>query len=688
MLKRRRNYISRFTCVVLAALLMFAIYPSSFFAEKDISATELISIETYGNFETAGIDIKFDNLITDETASIFYKKSSEAIYREGHSFTKYDGNHMATSLFDLKKDTSYDVKIVVNGSQGSTEYFTTVKTKPEYTLPVATKTVNVGNQQQLDAAIVNAKPGDHILLDPTGVYSSANFEGKSGTEANPILIGSQGKDKPLIEGPVKLYRSNYIVVNNLEVHNEAGIGVQIRGSHYDVVVNSDIHDSIGGPTTYHGNIHIHHSDEGSMPGIGGHLIMNNVLSDEDHEPITDTQGPGNSNTANDRQTYFGIKQDDNPGAFTTIRGNIIYGVVDGIAPSGDENSDPVLGQDEPDLLLTYPNQNMDIYDNIIYNVKDDGIEMDGLTVNSRVFHNHIGKSENSISVAPVYPGPIFFVGNSAYGAHQGSTKLNTGVRGETRNLYFYNNTFVQKTGTTYGVIYRGEPAKTNNIVYKNNILLAETRIINSDNYNYGMNMWHLNHVFDYNLGFSKLTEGTVYKWSTIQGDPLNNARFDTLEEFRAATGQEENGVWGDPILNLTPLADYPENSLLMDLRIASEDSPAIGAGAIIQGISNRFAGDAPDIGAFQYGLEDEIEYMNQLIDQYIATGKLRSPLTKQLENSLKQAEHHLNKGSIKLATKFMQDFLKHMNNKKDKISADARLELEENANRLMNSWNQ
>ena len=452
-----------------------------------------------------------------------------------------------------------------------------------------------------------------------------------------------------------------------------------------------MHDSIGGPDTYHGNIHIHHSDEGTMPGVGGHLIMNNVLSDEDHEPITENQGPGSSNTANARQTYFGIKQDDNPGAFTTMRGNIIYGVVDGIAPSGDENSDPVMESDDPDLLLTYPNQNMDIYDNIIYNVKDDGIEMDGLAVNSRVFRNQIGKSENAISTAPVYPGPIFFVENAAYGAHQGNTKLNTGVRGETRNLYFYNNTFVQKPGTETGVIYRGEPTKTNNVVYKNNIFLAETRVINSDNYNYGMNIWHLNHVFDYNLGFSKLTEGTVYKWSSIQTDPLNNARFDTLEEFRAATGQEEHGIWGDPLLNLTPLSGYPENALLMDLTIAS-DSPAIGAGAIIPGITNHYKGDAPDIGAFQFGLDDKndstpsIGDMHQLIDQYVAAGELENPLTKQLQNSLKQAEHHLNRGSTVQATKFMDNFLKHLNNKQDKVSENASKVLTENTQALIALW--
>ena len=175
-------------------------------------------------------------------------------------------------------------------------------------------------------------------------------------------------------------------------------------------------------------------------------------------------------------------------------------------------------------------------------------------------------------------------------------------------------------------------------------------------------------------------------------DPLNNARFDTLEEFRAATGQEEHGIWGDPLLNLTPLAGYPENSLLMDLTIAS-DSPAIGAGAIIPGITNHYKGDAPDIGAFQFGLDDKndstpsIGDMHRLIDQYVAAGELENPLTKQLQNSLKQAEHHLNKGSTEQATKFMDNFLKHLNNKQDKVSENASEVLTENAQALIALWN-
>ena len=153
MFKRKRTNANHFTCILLAILLMSMAYPSSFFAEEGngntSNATELGNIETYGNFETAGIDLKFNHLITDETASVFYKKANEGVYLEGHPFTKYDGNHMATSLFDLKPDTTYDVKIVVDSEQGKSEHYTTVKTKPDYTLPKAKRTVNVVNQNRI-----------------------------------------------------------------------------------------------------------------------------------------------------------------------------------------------------------------------------------------------------------------------------------------------------------------------------------------------------------------------------------------------------------------------------------------------------------------------------------------------------------------------------------------------------------
>ncbi|QHW30460.1 DNRLRE domain-containing protein [Paenibacillus rhizovicinus] len=60
-----------------------------------LSSVYLSAIQTYGNFETAGVDIKFKSLLSSETAKMFYKKTTDSTYKEGQPFTKYDGNHMA-----------------------------------------------------------------------------------------------------------------------------------------------------------------------------------------------------------------------------------------------------------------------------------------------------------------------------------------------------------------------------------------------------------------------------------------------------------------------------------------------------------------------------------------------------------------------------------------------------------------
>ncbi|RAV20303.1 DUF4838 domain-containing protein [Paenibacillus contaminans] len=52
-----------------------------------------------------------------------------------------------------------------------------------------------------------------------------------------------------------------------------------------------------------------------------------------------------------------------------------------------------------------------------------------------------------------------------------------------------------------------------------------------------------------------------------------------------------------------------------------------------------------------------------LLEQLVASGDVRDPLSKQLENSLQQAKHQLEKGSIQQAGKKIDDFLKHLSNK-------------------------
>ena len=413
-----------------------------------VSAASASSINTtgcsvYGNYETAGVIIKVDNVNFNETATIEYKKTTDSTYTTGHYFVRYDGNHMATSLFKLTSNTTYDIRVTlsdpVDGVTGTNPWTTTVTTKPAYTgaLPTPLRTVHVTDSAGFDQAIRNAQPGDEIRL-AAGTYTSGwdNYTqgSRSGTADHPIVITSETSQKPLILAGITLWPCDYITLNNLEIHNEGGYGVYLRGSNNCVISNCYIHDSASDPNEVVGNI--------SMTfGSSNNLVINNIVSDEDHDPWV-----AGSNAPTARQSYFGISTYFSGGAFNTIRGNTVYGVVDGIQPGADEGANPPNDTDL-DTLNSYPQQNFDVYDNYIYNVSDDAIQSDGHMVNSRTFRNHIGSCTCAISTAPVYPGPAFYVWNTVYGFQEQCSKANTTVPGTTRNCFFYQNTFVERDST-------------------------------------------------------------------------------------------------------------------------------------------------------------------------------------------------------------------------------------------------
>jgi hypothetical protein len=80
-------------------------------APRLAAATSSISeIKTYGSFETAGVIIKVEGMDFIESATIEYRKAGTIAFRRGHDFIRYDGNHMATSLFGLAKGSPYDLR--------------------------------------------------------------------------------------------------------------------------------------------------------------------------------------------------------------------------------------------------------------------------------------------------------------------------------------------------------------------------------------------------------------------------------------------------------------------------------------------------------------------------------------------------------------------------------------------------
>lgn len=569
-----------------------------------LPAAGIVSVQTYGCFETAGVDVAVTGMNFNETAILEYRKQGTIAWQQGHDFVRYDGNHLASSLFGLQPGTAYEVRVTLDDPDGVTgvnPVSAAVSTRPEYAMPAPLRVVNVANQAELDAAVADAQPGDEIRLAAGTFANGIALNGVSGTEAHPIVFTSQGATRPLIQGNdagIAAEGSSHLVFDHLEVHNENGAGVYIRGSHHTVVRRCWIHDSQ--PGDYTANVTIQHSEEASPAYSGNHLILDNIISDETHDPVDENQGPGEPNVNTAGQSYFGIVLAYQPGPFITIRGNTIYGVVDGIHPTGDEGADPVMGPDAPDLLQTWRDQNLDLYDNVIYDCKDDCIECDGHMVNGRVFRNRLGKCENALTAAPLYPGPLFVLRNRLHGFHQGCLKQNTGVDGLMRNVFFYHNTVMEKARTDDGYcLYRGEPATQEKFTYLNNVFYARGRVYNGDLYATG---YHRLDTFDYNTLYSTRERDSVYafKWVCTYGEDLNNTRYESLAAFRTATGQETHGVWGDPLLDTTALAGYPSTSKLLNLRLLA-GSPATDAAVRLHGINDVFDGAAPDAGAVEQG---------------------------------------------------------------------------------------
>lgn len=584
---------------------------------SSLAAAEIAAVASYGCFETAGVDLRLQGATFNESAILEYRRAGETAWRRGHDFIRYDGNHMATSLFWLSRDTVYDLRVTLSdpdGVTGTNPWLDSVRTRPEFTLPTPLRVVQVADQAGLDAAVAGLQPGDEIRLAAGTYPQGLRLYEKGGSAAHPAVFTSAGGERPLLrgdaDGGVQLEGCAFVVLDHLEVHNELGDGVYVRGSHDIVVRRCYIHDSR--PGDYTANLAIVHGDEVRDGTPGRFLILDNIIGDDVHDPVDEDQGPGATNENNPGQSYFGIVLYYQPGPFVTIRGNRIYGVVDGIHPCADEGADPVMGPDEPDLLATWWNQNLDIQDNLIWDCKDDCIELDGHMVNGRVFRNRLGKCENALSAAPFYAGPLFVVRNLMHGFHQGCLKQNTGVSGLSRNVLFYHNTVLEKERASPAhcgdehCLYRGEPAEQQGFVYLNNIFSARHRVYNGDLYDGGS--FHRFDRFDYNLMYSTRQDDPpyVYKWVCTDGDPLNNSRYETLAAFQAAVGQEPHGLWGDPLLQTVLLDGLPAVSKLPGLWPGA-GSPALDAAVPIAGVNDAFHGPGPDLGATEAGPAGDLD---------------------------------------------------------------------------------
>ena len=84
-------------------------------------------------------------------------------------------------------------------------------------------------------------------------------------------------------------------------------------------------------------------------------------------------------------------------------------------------------------------------------------------------------------------------------------------------------------------------------------------------------------------------------------------------------------------------------------------------------------------------VKEGILSLENKLNEFIASGDVKKPLSKQLSNRVDQVKHQFEKGHEKQASKHLEDFLKHLNNgpMQQHVSDEAKSELEEMVNGLL-----
>ncbi|MBD3391382.1 MAG: hypothetical protein GF418_04980 [Chitinivibrionales bacterium] len=172
---------------------------------------------------------------------------------------------------------------------------------PDPVLPAATRTVNVSNDTELDAAIADMQAGDHIVL-ADGTYDGINIENKNaGTEESPVVFVAENDRQAVVSGShagrnMRISNSSYLHVYGVRFTGADVWGVTVGpsyagddatlGNHHIRIQNCEIDNAHQELLTTSGNSHhieflcneLHHSGrnlnggafaEGIYVGCGG-----------------------------------------------------------------------------------------------------------------------------------------------------------------------------------------------------------------------------------------------------------------------------------------------------------------------------------------------------------------------------------------------------------------------------------
>ncbi len=595
----------------------------------------------------------------DAAVAVAYRRADERDWRESLPLLRVQNertyyvetlyytapNMFAGSMFELEEDTAYEVRFTLtdpDGVAGQAQRVVNVRTRAEPKAFAGGNTYHVypfghtGPKQEpaftglLGAYYKNAlggdwsraapprvQPGDTILVHAGeykdfdrfsysheirtqyGTCCSTPWDGtfyltQDGTAERPIAIKAAGDGEAIFDGD-----GNNVLFNVMGADHTYFEGITFRNTNLAIEAGQKSIAGAVGLTVKHSTFDqvgvAIHSD---WSGSNNFYIADNVMNGR-HDPtyLIGWFGIWPWNEVDGflekqrMKSYYAVAI---YGSGHVVAYNRVTNFHDGI-----DHATYGMPDDWPNTPRDRMPVSNDIYGNDVSNMHDNCFETDGGMHNQRVFRNRcFNAGVGAMSPQPIFGGPVYFIRNVVYNSVYGPLKIQADPSG----ILVYQNTYI-------GEIQQITPAS--NMHFRNNLIMgtkARPALLAIDTHT----PWSSS---DYNGFF--VNEGAEYsfQWnSPPAGGPVDYTsprevrRFKTLAEYQRATGQDRNSRAVDysVFVNAGP-PDFTNPTRLVspadvDLRLRPR-SRAVDAGTVLPGLTDGFAGRAPDLGAYEQGAE-------------------------------------------------------------------------------------
>jgi len=525
-------------------ILFFTLASTSVSYGADKNNTQ--AIPTY---ECIGLYFKSPDL---GECNVRFKEKGAPSWREGYPLV-YDprDQEYRGSIVGLKSNTTYDIRITLDDSN----HDLTCQTRND------------------------SFPIGKITLLKDDLYSESLKITESGTSNGYHLVMPAENSRATIDvRNAQNYTcqidADYVIVRGIEFNNAAIHGILIKPRRHDIVIE-DCHFTfwgrIGGPKTY-GNQGNTDSAIYAERGAGHLTIQRNLIENP-------------RGASNDWDTGHPA----GPQAITLINssgGNVIR--YNEIRSTEDHGFNDAIGGGSNFSFEGSPNRDSDIYGNIIANVWDDAIESEGANMNVRIWNNYIEKTFQHIATACTSKGPLYIFRNvfgESRRTHRdplGGSMIKVGERNEFGGgrKFVFHNTAIQPKGAFH--VFSGHVNP--NTVTRNNIFDCPGRLTSSRQVDLPCD-------FDYDL-FTGSDRGIANERHGLRGNPAFIKSY-ALEFYPSSTTTKIQ--WGK-----VPVRQGDKTVTLTD-PVTTVPNPVIDAGVKLPNFNDDYAGEAPDLGAFELG---------------------------------------------------------------------------------------